>query len=91
MWVVDAVWCEPTLAASDLVCVLCLLSRDASVDARFTVVQEVECVLMGVMFVQLSQYFYLNKQKNLYILQTTTKKKWRPLNGDGLICKILQL
>lgn len=89
MRVVDAVWCEPTLAASDLVCVLCLLSRDASVDARFTVVQEAEWVLMGVMFVQLSQYFYLNKQtKKVYILQK--KKKWRPLNGDGLICNILQ-
>lgn len=31
-------------------------------DARFTVVQEVECVLVGVIFMQLSQYF-LMKQK----------------------------
>lgn len=37
-------------------------------DARFTVAQEVECAFMGIIFVQLSQYFYLNKRKP-YILQ----------------------
>lgn len=46
-------------------------------DARFTVVQAVECVLMGVMFVQLSQYFYLDKQaKEIYILQKMMSFKW---------------
>lgn len=39
-------------------------------DARLTVVQEVECAFMGIIFVQLSQYFYLNKKKNEpYVLQ----------------------
>lgn len=32
-------------------------------DAGFTVVQEVLFVLVGVTFVQLSQYFDLNKKK----------------------------
>lgn len=49
------------------ICLLCLQSREASVDPGFTVVQGVACVLVRVMFVQLSQYFDLNKQK-AYIL-----------------------
>lgn len=51
-------------------------------DSRFTVVQDVECVLVEVMFVQLSQYFYLNKQTKNPI--HFAKKKRYPLNGDGL-------
>lgn len=40
---------------------------------------------MGIIFVQLSQYFYLKK---LYILQKKKKGGYCPLNGDGLVCKI---
>lgn len=42
---------------------------------------------MGIIFVQLSQYFYLNKKP--YILQKKIKGGGCcPLNGDGLVCKI---
>lgn len=63
MGVVDALWCDLTAT-----CVSCLQSREASVDAGLAVLQEVECVSVRVMFVQLRQYFYLNKQKKPHTL-----------------------
>lgn len=41
---------------------------------------------MGIIFVQLSQYFYLNKKN--YTFCKKKKGGYCPLNGDGLVCKI---
>lgn len=43
---------------------------------------------MGIIFVQLSQYFYLNKKTIHFAKKKIKGGGCCPLNGDGLVCKI---